>query len=307
MSRLADRLRGAQEILREAPAAEPPAPSSLRVLANTPRQRQLWRQVSWMLGPVRVQAGLDLGGGGVLSARLRQRGGVWCSLERPGEPYESLQRMVGENAWPLEGPNLPFEDQTFDCLVVVDLLLSAQDDETFIHECHRVIKPAGWIVVVVPYARSGLLLGAARRMLGMTAEREGWRRPGFRAGELYAVLKNGFDIQETRRFSRLLVETTDLVARRAAGAKTDVALDRVFRHWGPVLQAAALLDSLLLLCRGYRLIARAKRRLWIPRRTPVLRDGRTIAEATLQTRIGTASALAVASELREKSQIRTRR
>ena len=309
MSRLVDRLQGVQESLRQAPPAPEETLDSpaLRALAGAPRQRQLWRQVSRMLGPVRVQAGLDLGVGPAVSARLRERGGAWCSLDVPGAPYEALRRIIGENVWPLEGERLPFDDQTFDCVVAADLLLAAEDDEAFIHECHRVIKPAGWILIAVPYVRSGLLLGPVRRLLGMTAAREGWNRLGYTAVDLYEVLKNGFDIQETHRFSRLMVEVTDLMARRAAGADAGASLARTYRNWRPLLATAALIDPLLFLCRGYRVVARAKRRLWIPRRTPVLRDGRTIAEATLQTRIGTASPLAAVTAPREKSQIRSRR
>jgi hypothetical protein len=52
---------------------------------------------------------------------------------------------------------------------------------------------------------------------------------------------------------------------------------------------AAQLDLLLFFTRGYHLVAIAQRKIWRPRRTPVLKDGRSIADATLNTRIGSAA------------------
>ena len=39
---------------------------------------------------------------------------------------------------------------------------------------------------------------------------------------------------------------------------------------------------------GYHMVVRARRRVWRPRLTPKLQDGRSIADAALNTKIGTA-------------------
>ena len=40
---------------------------------------------------------------------------------------------------------------------------------------------------------------------------------------------------------------------------------------------------------GHNIVAKTKRRVWRERRTPILVDGRSIAEAALNTKIGTAA------------------
>jgi hypothetical protein len=49
----------------------------------------------------------------------------------------------------------------------------------------------------------------------------------------------------------------------------------------PLFGLAYQLDFLLFFSRGNYLIANAKRRAWLPRKTPVLSDGRSITEAVL--------------------------
>jgi hypothetical protein len=64
---------------------------------------------------------------------------------------------------------------------------------------------------------------------------------------------------------------------------------RVYSALYPLFWVAAQLDYALFFTRGYYLIARARWRPWRPRRVPVLADGRSIAEAALGGRIGTAA------------------
>ena len=69
-------------------------------------------------------------------------------------------------------------------------------------------------------------------------------------------------------------------------------MNKMFRFYSmlyPFFWLAAQLDKLLFFTKGYCLIGRARRRQWRPRRTPVLADGRSIAEAALGGKIGTAA------------------
>jgi hypothetical protein len=64
---------------------------------------------------------------------------------------------------------------------------------------------------------------------------------------------------------------------------------KVRRATLPLLVLAQGLDMLLFLARGSCLVCRARRRsFWRPRKSPVLLDGRSIADATINTKIGTA-------------------
>lgn len=273
------------------------------------------RQLDALLGPMPGQVGLDLGGwGGVISAALRRRGGTWCSMEAPGPAFDSLRRRCdGEHTHPIERVELPFDDQVFDVVVVIDLLQHARDSDALVQEFHRVLKPAGRLIVQAPFLRAGSFAPALGRMVGI---RDPWAsrlRAGYTRAQLFAALKNGFDVQDSRVYGRPFSHLLDLALRAAAVRSSGVegaihdAWARQAQRWGWACWPAAFADALLPLSHGHRIIVRAKRRLWIPRRTPVLRDGRSIAEATLQTRIGSASVLSQITARRENTQIRTRR
>ena len=257
----------------------------------------LVRQIEILLGDVSRLRCLDLGGGGWASVLLRERGGDWVSVERPGAAFEILHFLCEGRAiaeWP-DGQPLPFEDQSFDVLVWVSGFEELSDPSAAVRECHRVLKPAGRLVLNVPFAaRIGPL-----RWLGTGAA----ARPAYTVARLYEVLKDGFDLQECRRYGRLMIELADrwvrANARRrasadAAGQPDAITLCRAqavaWQRWSWLTWAVLPLDALLFLSPGYRLIARARRRLWIPRRSPVLAGGRSVAEAALGSRIGTAAA-----------------
>jgi SAM-dependent methyltransferase len=49
-----------------------------------------------------------------------------------------------------DATKLPFEDNTFDCVVTSEVLEHIQDDVSVISELHRVLKPGGSLGVTVP-------------------------------------------------------------------------------------------------------------------------------------------------------------
>ena len=79
-------------------------------------------------------------------------------------------------------------------------------------------------------------------------------------------------------------ETAALNERRLKRALT------VFTAFTPVFWLAGVLDAVCFFLPEHHMVLRAKRRMmWVPRVTPRLRDGRSIAEAALGSKIGTAA------------------
>ncbi len=267
------------------------------------------REIVGLLGPTTGLACLDVGGdNGVVSYHLRRRGGTWTSVDVSEKAVESMRGLLGERVELIRDGKLPFPDASFDVIVIIDLLEHLRDDEKFVEECHRVMKPGGRLIVNVPHIKKGAVLPPVRRMLGITDEQHGHVRPGYTPSQLYAILKDGFDVQESRTYSRFFVESLDTLVRMgvkwmsrgkpadAKGVLVDEQdfgrMKKVFRMYSllyPFFWLAAQLDLLLFLTQGYYLVARAKWRPWRPRRTPVLADGRSIAEAALGGKIGTAA------------------
>jgi len=293
----------AMERRSETGGGMPYAPAALLPAARGSARLMLrMRQLEMMIGDPTGLRGLDIGGeAGWVSALLRARGGEWTSAEPLGPALESLRYLCGDRGVvAIEDGRLPLKDQTFDLAVLLVLPDDVAEQATWIREVHRVLKPAGRLVISVPFAARISPLSLVCALAGEPTRPHG----GFTVARLFEVLKDGFDLQDCRRYSRLLIEWVDVLSRRrtvrlaraeAGGRPDPITLCRAqadaWRGLAWLSWTAAQLDALLFLSPGYRLIGRARRRLWIPRRAPVLSDGRSVAEAALGGRIGTAGSL----------------
>ena len=294
---------------KESRTTDPGSDWHLRLFRKSILKQAKLRQIVGLLGPVSGQTCLDIGGdNGVISWNLRKLGGTWTSVDISEKAVESIRRLVGERVELIAGPKLPFADGTFDAVVIIDMLEHLKEDYRFVAECHRVLKPNGRLVFNVPHIKSWALLPPVRQMLGLTEDRHGHVRPGYTEAQMFDLMKDGFDVQEARTYSRFFVESLDtLIQFAAARANQDAQagakgvlideqdfkkMNKMFRVYSmlyPFFWLASQLDKLLFLTKGYCLIGRARRRQWRPRRTPVLADGRSIAEAALGSKIGTAA------------------
>jgi len=281
----------------------------LRLFKKSILKQAKLRQIVSLLGSVSGQTCLDVGGdNGVISWNLRNLGGTWTSVDMSEKAVGSIRRLVGERVELITGSKLPFADGAFDVVVIIDMLEHLKEDGQFVAECHRVLKPSGRLIFNVPHIKSLALLPPVRRMLGLTEARHGHVRPGYTEAQMFDLLKDGFDVPEARTYSRFFVEALYTLIQLAAthvnkdapaGAKGVLIdeqdfrkMNKMFRFYSmlyPFFWLAAQFDKLLFFTKGYCLIGRARRHQWRLRRTPVLADGRSIAEAALGGRIGTAA------------------
>lgn len=239
------------------------------------------------LGDVEGQTCLDIGSpNGMLSHLLRRHGGKWESVAVDAESAQALRSVIGEEVHVMDGDRLPFKKKAVDVVVVIDFLERCRSDDTFIEECHRVLKPDGRLIVIARHTKKAPILSPLRTVCGLSPENIGLVRAGYTESELFSVLKNGFNVLHARTYSRFFVQLVDLFVqvslrrRRAAGADS-TSLRRLFSIAGPFYRIADQLDLLFFFTRGYYLIAAAKRRAWRPRDAPILVDGRSISEAVL--------------------------
>ena len=242
-------------------------------------------------------------GDGLISTGLRELGGSWKTAVTNPTAADSVGCFLSETITRIENGRLPFEDSTFDRLVIVDTLKEFENDYDFLHECHRVIKNDGWLIISEvrrkPIGPTALL----QRIFGISPSARGAHRNGYKEQELFDKLKDGFDVPETIVYSNGLFETVatlgEGVQKLIAGgpywlvsgtAGQDV-LYRYRRLNGLAALAAPLLWLLssLEFLPGHKLLVKSRRRHWRPRLQPKLIDGRSIAEAAINTKIGTAA------------------
>lgn len=236
------------------------------------------RQIQWLLPETEGLDCLDIGGdNGVVSLLLRERGGRWKSADLDKTAVEAIRDVVGTGVYRIDGRTTPFEDSSFDLVVIVDFLEHIETDREFADELARILKPGGQLVVNVPHLKPHSLINRLRHAIGLTDERHGHVRPGYDLQSLSNTLGSRFELAQSRTYSRAFSELVDTLlnaayilrerGRTSEESKKGTVVtqeslgqgQKGFRMLGmayPLLRTIASLDRLLFLQAGYRLIAR---------------------------------------------------
>lgn len=82
-------------------------------------------------------------------------------------------------------PPFPFEDNSFDTIITFQVIEHVKDDEGFVKEIHRVLKPGGRALITTPNIK-------------MTLSRNPWHEREYTADELKALCKKYFEKVEMK-------------------------------------------------------------------------------------------------------------
>ncbi len=281
-----------------------------KLFKRSVRRQARLRRVKHLLGITSNQHCLEVtAGDGIISQQLRLDGGTWTTLVTNHDAQDSLAYFVKDGVQVLENGTINAPDHTFDAVVIIDALERVRDDYEFIRECHRVLKPDGRLVITAARKLAFCFGGCPlRALLGQSWKRRGMERVGYTSHEFFNVLKDGFDVPETASYSSCCVEMPGLLCEAAANKRVGGLYNmpppntdtEQFYHYTKLLAFGTLVyplmwlfskidKSLSFILPGHNIVAKTKRRVWRARRAPVLIDGRSIAEAALNTKIGTAA------------------
>lgn len=281
-----------------------------KLFALSIRRRMRLQKIREMLGVTSGQRCLEItAGDGMISQSLRMEGGSWMTLVPTEAVRESLSYFVREDLYAIQDGKIDSPDNEFDAVVIVDALEWIKDDTEFIKECHRVLKTSGRLIITAARRTPFVFASHLVQMLF----RETWRdrglaRRGYSAREFFNVLRDGFDVPKTTTYTSCFVEVPGMFCEMLAnkmihGAYTMPPADadaEQFYYYNnlyvlaviafPLMWLLSKIDSVLLFVfPGNNLIAQTKRRVWRERKIPILVDGRSIAEAAINTKIGTAA------------------
>jgi SAM-dependent methyltransferase len=275
-----------------------------KLFARSIRRGSKMKRIMELAGSTANASNLEISAGdGIISANLRTLGGSWKTAVSTKAAADSIGYSHGETILLIDNGKLPFEDQVFDKVVIVDALKNFSEDYEFLHECHRVLKNDGWVIISETRRMPVSMVALLQRMFNISPIAKGARRNGYKVAELFEKLKDGFDVPETIVYSNGLFETLatlgDLVQKLVTKdaywmVREQVREDELYRYrhlHGLVGLAYPLmwLFSTLEFLPGHKLLVKSRRRHWRPRRQPKLIDGRSIAEAAINTKIGTAA------------------
>lgn len=242
-------------------------------------------------------------GDGTISAQLRTLGGSWKTAVTTKEAANSISYSLSEAITTLQSEKLPFEDHTFDRLVIVDALKLFADDYEFLHECHRVLKNDGWLIISEARRVPASLTALFQKLFGLAPTLRGAKRNGYKEPELFDKLKDGYDVPEIIVYSNGLFESIATLGEMFQKIITtvpywlvreNITQEELYRFrrlhgLGNLALPLTWLLSKIEFIPGHKLLVRSRRRHWRPRRQPKLIDGRSIAEAAINTKIGTAA------------------
>lgn len=280
----------------------------VRLFKKSVTRQAVLRNLQRLLSPVDRKTCLDIGGDhGIIPWMLRKQGGIWVSVDSDPGSVSDMRIILGDDqVHQIEGPELPFEDQSFDTLVVIRHLETLRDDAGFIRECHRCLKPGGELLLCVSNIKTFSTARGLHRLLGIRSPRN--LRPGYRQRDLYEITKDGFDMVETVTFGGTLTACVDALLEKFTGETLSrgyrideeglIADPHQFRRFAKAVNLHAILYPLQILAAGidrlfsftgdHHIVVKARPRPWIERKSVKLKDGRSIAEAAIRTKIGTA-------------------
>lgn len=148
---------------------------------------------------------------GALNWYFRQGGGEWVWGDVTAENLDEISRFLGEKVYYVPEAQFPFADNEFDCVVAIDVLEHLADDQAFLHELRRVLKPGGRAIVTVPNGDSQLLANRLKWQLGMRPDKYGHTRAGYTVPELRSSLTSaGFQPVSDGGYSRFFTEMVEL-------------------------------------------------------------------------------------------------
>jgi SAM-dependent methyltransferase len=240
------------------------------------------------LPPVQGRLCLEVGcGTGLTSHFLRERGGTWVSCDFERDHARSARQLVGERVLQIGERQIPFRSGAFDLVAAINFLEHIEDDETFFAEMVRVLKPGGDFLFMAPKGETGRPGFALKRMLGFTADQEGFghARDGYPPAATRALMeRHGLVVQGQDDYCRLFTESLeDLLnyayhkksAKGKAAEEQDFHGDtapmsaealnqvgtayKVYSAVYPALRAWTLLDNLIPFSPGYMMVAWGKR------------------------------------------------
>ena len=249
---------------------------ALQLFNKSVLKRRKYREVTALLGDFAGRRCLDVGSdNGVISYLLRQQGGDWSSADLNPQTVNAIRELVGDEVYQISGEALPFPDQTFDRVAIIDFLEHIPDDRRFVDELHRTLKPGGWLIINVPHHKS-TALRRLRFRLGQTDEKHGHLRPGYTLDDLQGLLGDRFIVESAHTYSKFFSELIDTLIVFAvttlkggghsekglvvtsSDLKANKSMFRLYSLIYPVVWVFSQLDALVP-ASGYMLIVKARK------------------------------------------------
>lgn len=248
----------------------------VRLFKKSVLKQTKFAQIIDYLGSTDDMHCLDIGSdNGVFCYMLRQHGGSWKSADLDERSVTAMRELVKDDVYRISGEKTPFQDDEFDCVVIVDFLEHIPNDVGFMDEVYRILKPGGTLILNAPNLKQDLLM-RFRELIGLTDEEHGHLRPGYTIEDFKRLLGDSFTLERHNTYTKFFSKLTDslmvFALKRNKKEKTSgrgvlvtgkdlnefQKLFRVYSLIYPFVWLFSQLDRLLFFSSGYMIIARAQ-------------------------------------------------
>ncbi len=247
----------------------------LKIFDKTLKKKEKLVILRELLPPLQGLKCLDLGcAKGTISYFLKKEGGVWIHEDLDFENVKATADLVGPRTAVIPPDTLPHADNTFDLIVSLDIIEHLHNDQGFVLEMARVLKPGGTLILSTPATGPVYLLNRLKRLVGLTPDQYGHVVEGYTLEQLRTMLsKAEFNIRRATTYSRFFTEFIEFLInwvfitflRKNTSAKRDGHIspgsDAEFRKFRkqlrmysiiyPFVWAVTRLDKLLFWQKGY--------------------------------------------------------
>ena len=148
---------------------------------------------------------------GAMNYFLRELGGRWSWADLEDTSIAEISALLGEPVVHVAEDRLPYEDASFDRIVVIDVHEHVDDPRIVTHELARILKPGAQLIITTPNGDEQKLAVRIKSLVGMSKEAYGHTRVGLTAPEIeQLMIDDGVQPVSTGWFSRFFTEMLEL-------------------------------------------------------------------------------------------------
>jgi SAM-dependent methyltransferase len=148
---------------------------------------------------------------GAMNYFLRKLGGKWSWADLEDTCIAEMSQLLGDPVSFAADEKLPFEDDSFDRVIAIDVHEHVDNPDNITREFRRVTRPGGQVIITVPNGDESKLAVRIKHALKMTKEAYGHTRVGFTVAELHEIMtRNQITPLDIDTYSRFFTEMLEL-------------------------------------------------------------------------------------------------
>lgn len=148
---------------------------------------------------------------GAMNYFLREQGGRWSWADLEDTSIAEMSALLGETVTHAAEDDLPFDNASFDRIVVIDVHEHVDEPQIVTRELVRILKPGAQLIITTPNGDESKLGVRIKSLVGMSVETYGHTRVGLTGPEIESLMNDaGVTPLRTATFSRFFTEMLEL-------------------------------------------------------------------------------------------------